>query len=118
MARGTRRDQKKEVFWRQLVRGQAGSGLSVRAWCRRHGQRESAFYWWRTQLARRDRAASTFVPVHVTAESATVASTGRIEIVLAGDRRVHVVGPVNRQALADVLAVLADSAPAAEAPGC
>ena len=32
-------------------------------------------------------------------------SRGRIEIVLAGDRRVQVVGPVDRQALADVLAV-------------
>ena len=129
MARSKRRDGKKEAAWRQRLRQQAQSGLSVRAWCRQQDTRESAFYWWRTQLARRDRVAPTFVPVHVTAESATVAATGRIEIVLAGDRRVHVVGPVNRQALADVLAVLTE-APRAEpltndrrrsereAPGC
>jgi transposase-like protein len=129
MAYGTRRDLKKEAFWRRMLRGQAQSGLSVQAWCRQHDTRASAFYWWRTQLARRDRAAPTFVPVRVPAESFTPVSAGRIEIVLAGDRRVHVVGPVNRQALADVLAVLTE-APRAEpltndprrsereAPGC
>ena len=117
MARGTRRDLKKEAFWRRMLRGQADSGLSVRAWCRKHVTRESAFYWWRTQLAQRDAAAPPFVPVHVTAESSTGVSPGRIEIVLAGDRRVHVVGPVDRQALADVLAVLGDHL-GAEARGC
>jgi len=113
MGRGTRRDLKKEAFWRRMLRGQAGSGLSVRAWCRKHDTRESAFYWWRTQLAQRDAAAPQFVPVRVTAESSTVAPTGRIEIVLARDCRVHVVGPVDRQALADVLAVLAGAPGAA-----
>ena len=109
MARGTRRDLKKEAFWRRMVRGPAQSGLSVRAWCGRHALRESAFYWWRTQLAQRDAAAPQFVPVRVTAESSTAASAGRMEIVLAGDRRVQVGGPVDRQALADVLAVLASA---------
>lgn len=31
----------------------AGSGASVQAWCRKHGQRASAFYWWRAEPARR-----------------------------------------------------------------
>ena len=137
MARSTRRDWKKEAFWRRLLRGQAQSGLSVRAWCGRHSVRESAFYWWRTQLARREAASSprskvqggprpdsssadavpAFVPVRVTPESSSVAPTGRIEIVLAGDRRVHVEGPVDRQTLADVLAVLAGVPGAPGAPG-
>jgi transposase-like protein len=118
MARGPRRDRKKEEFWRQRLGAQAGSGLSVRAWCRRHGVRESAFYWWRTRLARRKAAAPpSFAPVHVVADTAVVAA-GRIEIMLPGERRVHVVGPVERRALAEVLAALADSVPAAETPGC
>ena len=104
MARGARRDLKKEAFWRRVVRGQVGSGLSIRAWCRKHGVQESAFYWWRTRLGWRDAAAPTFVPVEVTEASPKTA--GRIEIILAGDQRVQVVGPVDRQALADVLAVL------------
>jgi len=115
MARGTRRNLKKEAFWRRMLRGQSQSGLSVRAWCDRHAVRETALYWWRAQLARRDAEAPTFVPIHVSAESSVPA--GRIEIVLAGDRRVHLVGPVDRQALADVLAVLADHV-SAEARGC
>lgn len=118
MARGTRRDLKKEAFWRRMLRGQVQSGLSVQAWCDRHAVRASAFYWWRAQLARRDRAAPTFVPVQVPAESFTPVSAGRIEIVLAGGRCVRVVGLVDRQALADVLTVLAAPACAAEAPGC
>jgi transposase-like protein len=118
MARGTRRDLKKEAFGRRVVRGPVGSGLSIRAWCRNHGAHESAFYWWRARLAQRDAAAPPFVPVRVTAESSPVAPAGRIEIVLAGERRVLVVGSVDRQTLADVLAVLAAPACPAEAPGC
>jgi transposase len=118
MVCGTRRDLKKEAFWRRMVRRQAQSGLSVQAWCCQQDTRASAFYWWRAQLARRDRAAPTFVPVRVPAESFTPVSTGRIEIVLAGGRCVRLVGPVDRQALADVLTVLAAQTCAAEAPGC
>jgi hypothetical protein len=118
MARGTRRDRKKEAFWRRTLQRQAQSSLSVRAWCGQRGVRQSAFYWWRTRLAQRDAAAPPFVPVRVAAESATVAPSGRIEIILAGGRCVQVVGPVDRQALADVLAVLAAQVCAAEAPGC
>lgn len=117
MARGTRRDRKKEEFWRGRLRAQAESGLLGRAWCRRHGQREAAFYWWRTQLARRDAAAAPLVPVRVVADTAH-AATGRIEIVLPDERRVHVVGQVERQMLADVLTVLADRGPATGALEC
>jgi len=55
--------------------------------------------------------------VQVVADTALEAA-GRIEIVLPGERRVHVIGCVERQMLAEVLAVLATSAPAAEASGC
>jgi hypothetical protein len=116
MARGTRRDLKKEGFWRRVVRGQVGSGLSIRAWCRKRGVQESAFYWWRTRLAGRDVVRPTFVPVQVA--EASPETTGRIEILLPGDRRVQVVGRVERQTLAAVLALLAEGAPTGEARGC
>jgi transposase len=122
MARKTRRDLKKEAFWRRMLQGQVRSGLSVRAWCDRHRLRESAFYWWRTQLARRDAAAPPFAPVRVVADvpprAVEPGTAGRIEIVLPGGRHVRVVGCVERQMLADVLAVLADPASATEAPAC
>jgi hypothetical protein len=101
------RDPKKEAFWRSMVRGQAGSGLSVRAWCRKHHLNEAGFYAWRKELARREaeRCEPAFVPVRVTEDAPAVAS-GPIEIVLTSGRRVRVSGPVDRQMLADVLAVL------------
>lgn len=41
----------KRQFWRQVVDGHAGSGLSVPAWCRRRKVSESAFYAWKRKLA-------------------------------------------------------------------
>lgn len=80
MAKVARRDLQKEAGWRRRLRRQAESGRSVRAWCRQHRVTETAFYWWRKELARRDREqksaarpategqAVAFVPVHVTGE--------------------------------------------------
>lgn len=59
--KGPRRDLDKERFWRELIAGQAVSGLSVRAWCLRHEVSEASFYAWRRELARRD-AATDVVP--------------------------------------------------------
>jgi transposase-like protein len=116
MARGVRRDKTKEIFWRRMLRGQAGSGLSVRAWCRKHNLHEHGFYWWRVRLARSGRGGKvrstkpTFVPVRVSAPGVS-GTEGQIEIALSGDRCIRVHGPVDRQMLADVLVVL-------EAPLC
>jgi hypothetical protein len=109
-------DLSKERFWLDTIQGQPGSGLSIRGYCRRHRLRESAFYFWRKELARRGANTATraaFVPVRITSGQPAAPGgpggstpTGRIEIVLGNDRRVHLVGPVDRQALADVLAVL------------
>lgn len=122
-----KRDAAKASRWRQRIRAQADSGTSVAAWCRRHRVKQASFYWWRRALSRRDakrparagaarRRASpsvcaktdpppSFVPVRVIGEHGSAAA-GRIEIVLPGGRRVRLRGPVDRQALADVLAVL------------
>jgi transposase len=131
MAKGTHRDKRREAQWRRAIRRQQRSGLTIRAFCREHDLRETAFYFWRVELARREaeqeqrhqaarprrvaRRAKrpSFVPVELAASSADQAdqqlgrqADGRIEIVLSGGRQIHVAAPVNRQALADVLAVL------------
>jgi len=101
------RDLNKESFWRRMVREQPASGFTVRAWCDQHRVPTASFHWWRRELARRDgkKSKAGFVPVHVV--KGEVADTdGRIEIVLACGRRVRVSGRVDRQTLADVLAVL------------
>jgi hypothetical protein len=90
--------------------------------------REPAFYWWRRQLAGRsgENAAAAFVPVRVAddaiaagiaAADVSGAGAARIEIVLAAGYRVQLIGPVDRQALADVLAVLTKDDLAGEAGG-
>jgi hypothetical protein len=65
--RGVGRDRKKEAFWRRHVRAQAANGESVRAYCVKNRVKEPAFYWWRRELARRDRKTlatpPAFVPV-------------------------------------------------------
>jgi hypothetical protein len=113
--RVSKRDRKKEAFWRRMMARQASSRMSVRAWCRQHSLRESSFYWWRRQLARRDVRAPALVAVRVTADrstddafdvSAVNGALSRIEIVLPARRRVRLIGSVDRQALTDVLAVL------------
>lgn len=129
MPRSDYRDLKKEKFWRRMIGSQARSGVSISAWCRRQALREPSFYWWRRRLARtarkgmaRSRKPTPFaarptalgsmgeqgpalVPVRVLASEGGSAE-GLIEIVLSGDRRIRVGGPVDRRLLADVLAVL------------
>ena len=111
MPRGGRRDAGKEKYWQRMVRGQARSGLSIRAWCRARDLQEPAFYWWRARLGRTDRSRKarsrkpTLIPVRVSAQEKTDPEW-QIEIVLAGDRRIRVRGPVDRPMLADVLAML------------
>lgn len=107
MAGGTAvRVSSKEAKWRRVVEGQPGSGLSIRVYCAQRGVREHGFYWWRRELARRDAdPPAAFVPVTVMAEASSTPA-GRVEIVLPDGRRVRVSGPVDRQLLADVLAVL------------
>ena len=118
MAKGRDRDRRLEAQWRRIIREQTGSGMNIRDFCRESHLRESAFYFWRRELERRglDRsheeqeqpkrpsALAAFVPVRVTEDAG--ADPGRIEIVLHGGQRVQVIAPVDRQALADVLAVL------------
>jgi transposase-like protein len=116
MANGRDRDKGLEAQWRRIVRQHARSGLSVREFCGKCKLRQTAFYFWRGELRRRQAeqeqrrsadspSAPAFVPVRVQEHSGTVAG-GRIEIELPGGRRVHVTAPVDRAVLADVLAVL------------
>ena len=88
---------------------QRESGLSIKAFCGRECVSYQGFFIWKRRF--RSEAAPgtglvTFAPVTVVAEMARPTEAGRIEIELAGNRRVHVVGPVDRRALADVLSVL------------
>ena len=130
MAKGIRRDRRREAYWRRTIREQRGSGQTIREFCRESKLPESAFYFWRQELGRRGLerreaeqeqhrpadppAAPAFVPVRVKGDGAA-ATGGRIEIELSGGRRVHVVAPIDRQVLADVLTVLEERHPEGQA---
>ena len=120
MAKSKDRDRQREARWRRIVREHARSGLGVRDFCRKSRLPESAFYFWRRELLRRQEQEQehreaivsppkpTFVAVRVNEHTAS-ANGGRIEIELSGGRRVHVIAPVDRQALADVLLAVSDA---------
>ena len=56
MAQGQQRNPAREAKWRQVLARHAQSGLSVRAFCRREGLPESAWYAWRRTIRERDTA--------------------------------------------------------------
>ena len=86
MASAAIRSKRREATWRRVVAGYAGSGMSIRAYCRKERVKEPAFYWWRAELARRDavKPAAAFVPVVVKAP--VVVGTEGICIELRGGR--------------------------------
>jgi len=55
LGRGPGRDPMKERFWREAVRRQKASGLSIREFCARQSLTESAFHAWRGEIRRRDQ---------------------------------------------------------------
>ncbi len=50
------RASEKESYWRLALEEFQGSGLSVRAFCRREGLSEPSFFTWRRTLQERDAA--------------------------------------------------------------
>jgi hypothetical protein len=70
--------------WREVFRRQAGSGLSVAAFCRWSRIPQASFYAWRRKL----REAVTFTEVRVSPEA--VPATGALELVLPRGRRIVV----------------------------
>ena len=56
MANNKNRASEKESFWRLALEEFQGSGLSVRAFCRREGLSEPSFFSWRRTLQERDAA--------------------------------------------------------------
>jgi transposase len=109
MAHGRPRDPRKEQQWRRWMHRWQHSGLSVRAFCARHGLAQPSFYAWRRALQSR-AAATPFVPVRVVPdeESALAAS---VEVVLSGGRRLHIRPGFDPATLRQLLAVLEEALP-------
>ena len=132
MKKRTEREVQRQSRWQEIVRQQAQSGQSVRVYCRQAGIEESAFYWWRRELARRSgqgddlrqprrsspkgkpgrpatrkspRMTTGFLPVQVTADRRPKAGRG-VEMLLGDGRVLRIQPGFDRQTLLDVLSAL------------
>ena len=70
----SQRDPEREQFWREVLKRQASSGLSVREFCRREQLAETSFFAWRRTIRQRDDeqqpiAQPAFIPAVVTSAS-------------------------------------------------
>ena len=105
MAHGRARDERKERQWRGMIGEWQASGLSVRAFCARHGLATASFYNWRRVLQRRAADEPAFVPVRVVAEAVPALATA-LEVVLTDGRMVRVAPGFDAATLRQLLAVL------------
>ncbi|MDX2037238.1 MAG: hypothetical protein SFX72_11355 [Isosphaeraceae bacterium] len=107
----TKRDARKEAFWRDTIRRQAGSGLSVREFCRRHRLSEPSFHGWRRTLqerdARRPATPPAFVPVIVRDERpADTTPDAGLVIELRGGRLLRLPGSMPAGRVAELVRAL------------
>jgi hypothetical protein len=121
------RDLNREQVWRRHLDQQRSSGLTVRAYCQEYSLRETSFFFWKKEIAKRDSesraipsartapSAPAFVPVAVI-DSPTDRNETTIDVRLAGGHRVRVRSGCDRGLLADVLTLLAR--PASGGPPC
>lgn len=58
MAKGPTRSAALEAEWRARISRHEASGRSARDFCRNENLKESAFYYWRRELSRRDGQSS------------------------------------------------------------
>jgi hypothetical protein len=107
---GRARDERKERQWRRWISQWRTSGLSVRAFCARHGLATASFYNWRRVLERRASERPAFVPVQVVADTPPPQASA-LELVLADGRAVRVAPGFDAATLRRLLAVLEGDAP-------
>jgi transposase len=90
-------EARREV-WRELIAKQQQSGLSVRAFCQRHGTSEYSFYHWRKRLA--EELPMKFALVE------TGPRAPAVEVMLVSGERLRIVPGVDATTLRLVLSVL------------
>jgi hypothetical protein len=108
------KDPIRERAWRQRLRQQSSSSLSIPAFCAREGISAAAFYAWRQRLAASSLPACPepplFVPVHrdSTSRQADPVPGHGVEIELPYEVRLRFDAPPEPEWLGRVVAALAD----------
>ena len=90
--------------WRRIMGDQRASGLSVAAFCRRHGVAAASLYAWRRQLGQA-AGAGVFVEAKVV-DPLPAQAAGSIEVCLKGGRRVRVGGGFDARVLLELVTAL------------
>ena len=105
------RDATKDAFWRDAIRRQADSGLSIREFCRREQISESSFHerrrTFREREARRPAVPPAFLPVVVRNQRPAEATPDSgLVIELRGGRRLCLPGSTPAIRVAELIRAL------------
>jgi hypothetical protein len=92
--------------WRQLIDGQRPSGLTVAAYCRGRGIKDSAFYAWKRRLRSPAKSNRSLTRVFVEVKSPKTSASEAIEIRLNRERRLLVRRGFDRDLLMDLVRTL------------
>ena len=109
-------------YWREVIREQEASGLSIAAFCRQRGIGPASFYSWRTKLRQQedpaDRPRAKFVPIELStmppspaaripsAANPAAEACSDFEVTLGNGRRLRVPASFDPQTLRELLDVL------------
>jgi len=92
--------------WRQIIDGQPPSGLTVAAYCRDRGIKDSAFYSWKRRLHSPAKSNRSSAPAFVEVTPPSAGTAGTIEIYLRDERRLLVRRGFDHDLLLDLVRTL------------
>jgi hypothetical protein len=90
--------------WQQLISEQKQSGLTVKAFCEKHGVGEALFYTWRKRVVEDQPARFALVATNGVAPRAPMAQP--LQLVLAGGERLEIPPGTDEATLRTVLGLL------------
>ena len=99
-------DLKRQNRWAELIREQAQSGLSVTAFCRKHGVSDQSLYNWRRKLGADEPVRFTLVESNGSAKTEAVP----VELVLISGERLLIPPGTDPATLRSLLSVLRERA--------
>jgi|SRR5208282_483598 transposase-like protein len=92
--------------WRQIIDGQRTSGLTIAAYCRDRGIKDSAFYAWKRRLRSPAKSNRSLVPAFIEVKPPKTAASGAIEICLRGERHLLTRRGFDRDLLIELIRTL------------
>jgi transposase-like protein len=92
--------------WRQIIDGQQSSGLTITAYCRDRGIKDSAFYAWKRRLRSPAKSNRSSAPVFVEVKPPKASAPNAIEVCLSGERRLLVRRGFDPELLMDLVRTL------------